>query len=106
MENMNNILSQIEEIKNKLRNLQEELKSITVENNDENNIVTTIVDGTGKITDFKFNLEVIDSIDHKDFITALVNSANNAVAKAKQLEKDKKKAIVGNVNIPDVPGLF
>lgn len=103
---MDNILGKIEDIKNKLAQIEEELKNSSVEGTDQNNFVTTTVNGKGEVKDYNFTFELITSLSRDEFVLAIVQATNNALKKAKKLEAKKKKEIVGDVNIPDMPGLF
>ena len=102
MNNMENILDKIEKIKTELNDLQQKLESKKIQETDKQDLVTTVVNGKGKIIDFKFKNITIDENVKK----ALINSVNNALDKAKVLEKESKQKIVEEVDVPDVPGLF
>ncbi len=104
--NMNSILGKIEMIKKQLKNLQEELAETTVKGNDDGEIVTAVVSGTGKLLDYQLNFEVFGTINQEDLRRALIQATNNGLQQAKQLEITRKKEIVGEVNLPDIPGLF
>lgn len=103
---MNNIVEQIALIKEKLSKLQEELSAMTVEGTDSKNIITAILDGKGKVLDYKFNVSEMIGLNQNNLVEAVVEATNNALKSAKELEASKKKEIVGDVNIPDMPGLF
>lgn len=103
---MDNILGQIELVKQRLRKLQEKLKSTTVEGEDENNLITAIVSGSGMVIDYKLNTKVMEAINQAQLVKALVESTNNGLKKAKELEIAKKQEILGEFNISNIPGLF
>lgn len=100
------MLEQVNYIKEKLAQLVEELKDVSVEDVDSNNILTAVVSGNGIVKDYIFNPDQIGSINKDSLVQAIVEATNNAIQKAKKYESDKKKEIAGNVNIPDIPGLF
>ena len=102
MGDMDNIMNRIEEIKKELNNLQEKLKTEKVYGKEKHGLVRTVVNGKGKILDFEFDNWVVD----KKFKEAIIDSVNDALEKAEKLEKEKKQKIVGNIDVPDVPGLF
>ena len=102
MGDMDNIMNRIEEIKKELNNLQEKLKTEKVYGKEKHGLVRTVVNGKGKILDFEFDNGVVD----KEFKEAIIDSVNDALEKAEKLEKEKKQKIVGNIDVPDVPGLF
>lgn len=104
--NMENIMEQIENIKNNLNKIQKELESTKVTAEDEKGIVTAIVNGLGEIIDYEFNSDSLEVIEIGKLKKAFVQASNAALEKAKKVEKDRKKQLVGNVNIPDIPGLF
>lgn len=103
---MDNMLEKVNNIKVQLTVLEEELKEITVEGTDNNEMIIAIVSGKGMVKDYRFNPGQMSTIDKDSLIDAVVEATNNALIKAKKLEADKKKKIVGNINLPDIPGLF
>ncbi len=105
--NMDNILNQVEVIKKSLTELQEELKETTISGTDKNKLVKALVSGTGKILDYQFNAELMESIEIKKLINSLVEATNDGLKKANQLEVQRKKEIVGDLNMPNnMPGIF
>lgn len=103
---MNNIITQINNIKKRLAALEKELEQITVEGSDSKGIITSITNGKGLVKNYIFNPGQISSINKDSLIEAVVEATNNALKKARELESSKKKEIIGEVNIPDIPGLF
>lgn len=103
---INDIITQINNIKKGMAALEKELEEITVEGSDSNGFITSIVNGKGVILDYRFNPGQISSIKKDNLIQAVVEATNNALKKARELEGSKKKEIIGEVNIPDIPGLF
>lgn len=100
------MLEQVNYIKEKLAQLVEELKEVSIEDMDSNNILTAVVSGNGIVKDYIFNPDQIGSINKDSLVHAIVEATNNALQKAKKYESDRKKEIADNVNIPDIPGLF
>ncbi len=98
---MDNILDKIEQIKTDLNNLQQKLEAKELQADDEHNLVTTIVNGKGKILDFNFTKNI--DIETKN---ALIESVNKALEKADKIERESKQQIVGDIDVPDVPGIF
>lgn len=103
---MNNIMEQINNIKEQLTVLEEELKQITVKGTDSNEMITAVVTGKGEVKDYELNPLQIGSIKKDSLIKAVVEATNNGLQEAKKLEAKRKKEIVGDVDIPNMPGLF
>lgn len=103
MEDVDNVLDQVERIKKGLQELQKDLKSMKVKGKDENGTTTVIVSGEGKILDFKFD-SPIETLN-KETKNALIEATNNGLEKAKKLESEKKQEIIGDIDMPDIPGL-
>lgn len=103
---INNIVEQITFIKEKLSELQDELEKITVEGTDSENMITAIISGKGKIMDYQFNLTQMEGINRDKLIKAAIEATNNGLLAARELEASRKKAIVGDFNIPGMPDLF
>ncbi|MFW5971860.1 MAG: YbaB/EbfC family nucleoid-associated protein [Bacillota bacterium] len=103
---MENVVGQISFIKEKLADLDEELQNTTVSGSDNNDIITAQINGKGKVLTYKFNASQMVSLNKEKLIAAVVEATNNGIDAARELEKSRKKEIVGGVNIPDIPGLF
>ncbi len=102
MDNMENIMKRVQNIKKELNQLQETLESMKVYGKEKHGLVTTVVNGQGKIVDFEFDNGVVD----KEFKDAIIQSINDGLNKAHKLEKEKKQEIIGDVQLPDLPGLL
>lgn len=102
MQDRENIMNQIESIKTELEKLQNQLGEERVYGKEDYGLVTTVANGRGKIIDFKFNEGVVD----RDFKKAIIKSINDALEKAEKIEKEQKQKIIGDIPLPDIPGLF
>ena len=102
MDDMNNILDKIEKIKKDLKDLEDKLETLTVYGKEKHGLVKTVVNGKGKIVDFEFTNGVVD----KEFKEAIISSINDGLNKAKNLEKKEKENIIGDIDLPDVPGIL
>ncbi len=102
MENMDNILERIQKIKEEMINLQQDLKEMYVYGEEEKNLVKALINGKGKVLDYEFKTENVDNEIKK----AIIKATNDGLQKATQLEQKKKQEIIGDVDIPDIPGLF
>ncbi|MFW6309172.1 MAG: YbaB/EbfC family nucleoid-associated protein [bacterium] len=102
MEGMNNVSDQITKLKKELEKLEAQLKERKVYGKENHGLVTTVVNGQGKIVDFEFNEGVVD----EEFKKAIIDSINDGLERAKRLKKKKKQEIIGDLQIPDMPGLF
>lgn len=103
---MDDIIGQIAVIKQRMNQLQEELKKTRVKGSDDDNIITAIVSGSGQVIDYEFDLNKIEIFDQKKLTKSLIEATNKGISAAKKLEAEKKKEIVGSVDIPNIPGLF
>ncbi len=103
MEDIDDVLGQVEKIKKGLEKLQKNLKTMEVKGKDESENITAIVSGKGKIIDYKFAINV--NTLNNEIKDALVEATNEGLEKAKKLESEKKQEIIGDIDIPDIPGL-
>ncbi|MTI61439.1 hypothetical protein GM661_16900 [Iocasia frigidifontis] len=106
MNNMDDIMGQIAVIKQRMNQLQEELKKTKVNGSDDDKIITVIVSGSGQVIDYEFDLKKIEIFDQEKLIKSLIEATNRGLTAARELEAKKKKEIVGTVDIPNIPGLF
>ncbi|HLV09363.1 MAG TPA: YbaB/EbfC family nucleoid-associated protein [Halanaerobiales bacterium] len=107
MENMdiNDIIGQVNYIKKRLAELQEELKKTTVEGSEQRKIVKVQLSGTGIILGYKIDQK--EDFEINTLSSALVEATNEGLEKARKLESQKKKEIAADLNLPDnIPGLF
>src|SRR6056297_853756 len=102
MEDMEDIIGRIKRIKEELIKLQQNLKKMYVYGEEDKNMVKVKVNGKGKIIDIEFSTKNINN----DFKKAIIKATNNGLQKADKLEQNKKQEIIGDVDIPDIPGLF
>jgi len=102
MDNMEDIVGRIKKIKEELIKLQQDLKEMYVYGEEEKNLVKVVVSGKGEVSDLEFTGKNINN----DLKNAIIKATNDGLRKANKLEQNKKQEIVGNVDIPDIPGLF
>ncbi len=102
MEDMEDIIGRIKRIKEELIKLQQNLKKMYVYGEEDKNMVKVKVNGKGKIIDIEFFTKNINN----NFKKAIIKATNNGLQKADKLEQNKKQEIIGDVDIPDIPGLF
>lgn len=103
---INNIMEKVNVIKKRLSELEEELSKVEVEGQDDNNIITAILSGKGKILDYKLNLNQMGALNKDTLIKAVVDASNKGLQAARELEAEKRRKIVGDLDLPDMPGLF
>ncbi len=102
MDDMDGIINKINEIKNNLDNLENNLKEIKLFAEDKDSIVKITLNGKGKILNYEFSQSSINDKVKE----ALISATNIGLEKAKKLESEKKKNSIGNIELPDIPGLF
>ncbi|MFP4661094.1 MAG: YbaB/EbfC family nucleoid-associated protein [Halanaerobiales bacterium] len=103
---INNIIEQIGIIKEELGRLEKELETISVEGTDDNKIITAIVSGKGRVLDYQFNIGEMAGLKKDTLVKAVVDATNNSLQAVEDLKIARKKEIIGDVNMPDMPGLF
>lgn len=102
MKNMEDILKQINQIKNKMETLSKQLKDIKIKGISDSNKTTAVFSGDGKILDYFIEgYEIDDNLKNE-----LIEAINNGIKKAEKLRKESRKEIAGNLSLPDIPGIF
>lgn len=99
---INNIMGQIEKIKNNMEKSQSQLKDLRVTGSDENGQVEVIFDGKGEVLDFKLNGDKLN----EDLSYALVEATNDGFKKVKELQMEKRQEALGGIDMPDIPGII
>ncbi|MFW6238358.1 MAG: YbaB/EbfC family nucleoid-associated protein [Halanaerobiales bacterium] len=100
--NMDDIMERIDKIKEGLKKSQEDLEDIVLEGTDSKKMVTAIISGKGKLKDIK----PAENIPAEKIKPHLIEAVNDGIEKANEIKAERKKKLLGDIEIPDIPGLF
>ncbi|MFW5991907.1 MAG: YbaB/EbfC family nucleoid-associated protein [Halanaerobiaceae bacterium] len=102
MDDFSNIMGEIERIKSELNQLEEELLHTEVMGQNHDGKIIAKASGKGELIEFEISDKNLDP----DLNKALIQAANRALNNSRELAARKKKEIIGEVNLPEMPGLF
>ena len=99
------MLGKFQEVQGKMKQIQEELASQSVEASSGGGMVTAKVNGKGELLGVKIGPETVDPNDVEmleDLVKAAVNAA---LAKSQELMKQEMSKLTGGLNIPGLDQL-
>lgn len=92
-----------QELHERMGKVQEELQQKLVQGTSGGGIVTAEVNGNQELISLKVKPEAVDPDDLEMLEDLVVAAVNNALDKAKELNKDEMSKVTGGIKIP---GLF
>jgi nucleoid-associated protein EbfC len=101
---LNNLMKQAQQMQERVKKVQEEAGSKTVEASSGGGIVTVVANGRQEVLSIKIDKSVVDPNDIEmlqDLITAAVNEA---LRKSQELMKDEMGRLTAGMGLP--PGLL
>ncbi|HJX16209.1 MAG TPA: YbaB/EbfC family nucleoid-associated protein [Candidatus Deferrimicrobiaceae bacterium] len=103
MNDMQGIIRQAQQMKERLARLQEELAGRTVEASSGGGMVTVVVNGRQEVVSVRIEKEVV-SPEEVELLQDLVTGAvNEAISRSRRMMADEMAKITGGLNLP---GLF
>ena len=106
MPDLGALMKQAQRLQTDVAKAQEELGSATVDASSGGGMVTVTINAHFEVQKIAIDKTVVDPADVgmlQDLITAAINQA---VAKMRDLSKERMGALMGGMNIPGMPGMF
>lgn len=101
---LNNLMKQAQQMQERVKKLQEEVGSKTVEASSGGGMVTVVANGRQEVLSIKIDRSVIDPND-TDMLQDLVTAAvNEALRKSQELMKEEMGRLTAGMGLP--PGMF
>lgn len=98
--------SQLEDMQNKMAQLDENLKERVVEGSAGGGMVKVVFNGLGEPLDVKIDETILDE-DDPEFLQEMILAAiRQGIKKAKELEDAEKKKIAGGLPIPGMENML
>ncbi len=103
---LGNMMKQIKKAQELVQKKQEELADLRVEASSGGGMVKVVASGREEIVDIHIDKEVVDP-DEVEMLEDLILSAiKEAQEKAKETAQKEMGELMGNLGLPNVPGLF
>ncbi len=103
MKDMQGILRQAQQMKERLARLQEELAGKTVEASAGGGMVTVVVNGRQEVVSIRIEREVVTPEDVELLQDLVTGAVNEAISRSRKMMADEMAKITGGMNLP---GLF
>lgn len=95
-----NMMKNLNEVRNNMDEIKEELASKTVEGSSGGGMVTVIMNGKLEMISINIDPNIIDAGDQPMVETLIVAAVNDGINKAQNLLKDKMQDLTGGMDIP------
>ena len=95
-----NMMKNLNEVRNNMDEIKEELANKTVEASSGGGLVTVQFNGKLEMLDLKIDPTIIDAGDQAMVETLIVAAVNEGIGKAQDLLKDKMQELTGGMDIP------
>lgn len=102
---MSKLMKQIQKAQAEIEQLQEEIKSRTVEASSGGGAVTVTCTGGLEITRVKIDPSVVDPEDVEMLEDLVLAAANAGLKKAQDMVSGELSKLTGGLNLPGLPGM-
>ncbi len=103
---MGNVLKQIKKAQELIQKKQEELQNLRVEAAAGGGMVKVVANGREEIVDIHIDKEVVDPEDVEMLEDLILAAIKEAQTKAKETAQREMSEVMGNLGLPNIPGLF
>jgi len=103
---MGNMLKQIKKAQELIQKKQEELQNLRVEASSGGGMVKVVANGREEIVDIHIDKEVVDPEDVEMLEDLILAAIKEAQTKAKEAAQREMSEVMGNLGLPNIPGLF
>lgn len=97
---MANMLKQAQQMQEKMRQVQDELKTKVVEGSAGGGMVRTKVNGQQQVVSIKIEKEIVDPDDIQMLEDLVLAAVSQGLEKAKELAREELMKLTGGLNIP------
>lgn len=105
LENLGNMMDVIKRVQDNVQSIQSDLKSERVSAS-SGDVVTVTVNGQQDVISIELNAKYL-SPENQMLLQDLVAAAlNNALVQSRQLNQSAMSKLAGDLNLPNIPGLF
>ena len=103
--NIGQIAKMAQQMQTQMAQVAEELRETTLEATAGGGAVRVVITGAQEVRSVEIDPSAIDP-DEADMLQDLVMTAvNDAIARSKEMERERMAAVAGNLGLPGMPGL-
>ena len=99
------MLKQLQQMQAKMAKIQEDLGNQTVTGTAGGGMVEVVASGHQKVLSVTLKPEVVDPADVEMLQDLVLAAVNDAIGRAKELERERMGRIAGGLGLPGMPGL-
>jgi DNA-binding YbaB/EbfC family protein len=102
--NIAQIAKMAQQMQSQMAKTQEELRDTTLDATAGGGAVRVVITGAGEVRSIEIDPTAVDP-DEVEMLQDLVTAAvNDAIGKAKELERERMAAVAGGMGLPGLPG--
>ncbi|MEK6742106.1 MAG: YbaB/EbfC family nucleoid-associated protein [Nitrospirota bacterium] len=101
---LNNLMKQAQQMQERVKKVQEEAGSKTVDASSGGGMVTVVANGRQEVLSIKIDRSVVDTNDIEMLQDLIAAAVNEALRKSRELMKDEMGRITAGMGLP--PGLL
>ena len=105
LENLGNMMDVIKRVQDNVATIQSDLKSERVSAS-SGDVVTVTVNGQQDVISIELNAKYLTPENQLLLQDLLAAALNNAMANSRQLNQSAMSKLAGDLNLPNIPGLF
>lgn len=105
LENLGNMMDVIKRVQDNVQSIQSDLKNERVCSS-SGDVVTVTVNGQQDIIAIELNPKYLAPENNLLLQDLLSAALNNALAKSRELNQSAMSKLAGDLNLPNIPGLF
>ncbi|MGH7858498.1 MAG: YbaB/EbfC family nucleoid-associated protein [Candidatus Binatia bacterium] len=106
MPDLGALMRQAQKLQENVQKVQEELATMTVDAQAGGGMVAATVNGQFELVKLTIDKSVVDPADIGMLQDLVIAAINQAVAKMRDLSKEKMAGLMGGMSIPGMPGAF
>jgi DNA-binding YbaB/EbfC family protein len=103
--NINQIAKMAQQMQRQMEQAQEELRETTLEATAGGGAVRVVITGGGEVRSIEIDPAAVDPAEVEMLQDLVLAAVNDAIARSKELERERMGAVAGGLGIPGMPGL-
>jgi DNA-binding YbaB/EbfC family protein len=103
--NIAQIAKMAQQMQSQMAQAQDELKETTLEATAGGGAIRVVITGAGEVRAIEIDPSAVDPAEVDMLQDLVLTAVNDAIARAKELERERMGRIAGGLGIPGMPGL-
>ena len=92
-------------MQSQMAQIQDELKETTLEATAGGGAVRVVITGSGEVRSIEIDPGAVDPAEVEMLQDLVLAAVNDAIGRAKELERQRMQGIAGSMGLPGMPGL-